>query len=69
METDSVYTITVTPEQARHVAALIQQARAAQQALDHAVHLLALGADLPDTAALTHVDTETGVFTFTAPEA
>jgi hypothetical protein len=62
-------TVTVTPAQAAHVAALVQQARTAQDALEQAVRLLTLGADLPEGSTLFHVDTDTGVFTFTAPEA
>jgi hypothetical protein len=61
-----VKTITLTPAQAQHVAALIQQAQTAKQSADDAVTLLTLGL-VPAGAALTDVNTDTGVCTFTVP--
>lgn len=60
-------TLTVTPQQAQYLQQLVQQAAHAQQTLNTAVQLLALGSAA--RGALTHIDAETGVLTFTAPEA
>jgi hypothetical protein len=58
--------LSLTPPQAQHLAQLIQQAQTAKRTADDAVTLLTLGL-VPAGAALTDVNTETGVCTFTVP--
>lgn len=59
--------VSLTPEQARYVASLVQQAQHAQRAVNEAVALLALG-HVPTTATLADVNVETGALTFHVPE-
>ncbi len=58
--------VTVSPEQAQYVAALLQQAQQAQQAFSQAVTLLALGR-VSHGAVFQHVNPETGELVFTDP--
>lgn len=62
-------TVDLTPSQAAHLAQRVQAVRAAEQALQQDLALLTLGADLPAGAVLSDINVETGVLTFTTPEA
>ncbi len=60
-------TVTVTLEQAQHVASLVQASQQAKAALESTVQLLVLGHGVSGT--LAHIDVDTGVLTFTgAPD-
>jgi hypothetical protein len=61
-----IVTVSLTPAQAQHLAALVSAAQRAQQLAQDAVTLLAMGL-VPDGAVLTHIDTDTGACTFTDP--
>ena len=62
-------TLTLAPAQAPHLAQRAEAVRMAERAFQQDLALLALGADLPAGAVLTDINVETGVLTFTAPEA
>ena len=62
-------TITLTIAQVTHLAQRAEAVRAAERAFQQDLALLALGADLPAGAVLTDINVETGVLTFTVPEA
>jgi hypothetical protein len=55
-------TVTVTPEQARYLAALLQQAQRAHSTYAEAVALLTLG-HAPTGATVAQIDTDTGTLT------
>ena len=61
-------TLTVTTEQAKHIAALVQAQQQASYALSQAVTLLALGT-VPDGCTLAGVSPEAGLLTFNDPAA
>lgn len=59
----------VTPAQATHLAQRAEAVRSAERAFQQDLALLMLGADLPAGAVLADINVETGVLTFTVPEA
>ena len=60
--------VIVTPAQAAYLAQQVSAVRAAEQALQQALALLTLGAELPEGAILSDINVDTGVLTFTVPE-
>ena len=60
--------LTITSAQAAYLAQQVSAVRAAEQALQQALALLTLGAELPEGAILSDINVDTGVLTFTAPE-
>ena len=60
--------VTLTPAQAAYLAQQVSAVRAAEQALQQALALLTLGAELPEGAILSDINVDTGVLTFTVPE-
>ena len=61
--------VTVTPQQAQHLAAVVSAAQHAQRAAQDAVTLLTLG-HVPAEAVLADINTDDGVLTFReAPDA
>ena len=60
-------TVTVTPVQAHYLAGLVAEAQKAQQKASDALAILTLG-QVPENATLSHIDTDSGVLTFTTPE-